>query len=125
MKKIIITIFLSCFMGASFAEYDFSGAIQSSSMPSDDEIMAIVKQFNFTQEQEKAIFKDVKKKLQVMYSGENVQKTNSELNQYFNQVEKGTFDKVMDPSMKKELVRDVSKMPKTNTAPINQTSDNN
>ncbi len=116
MKKILYTILVSFFMVAAFADYDFTSAIQNSSMPTDAEIRQIISQFNFTKEQQEAIFKDTKKKLQVMYSGKNSSQTNAELNQYLNQVESGSFDKVLDPTSKKELLEGVSTLPKLDSS---------
>ena len=118
MKKILYTILISCFMCMAFADYDFSGAIQNTSMPTDDEIRAIISQFNFTKEQQDAIFKDTKKKLQIMYSGKNAAQTNAELNKYVNEVQQGTFDEVIDPSSKKELLEGVSTLPQINSSKV-------
>jgi len=118
MKKILTVLFLSCIMSVSFADVDFTYAIQNSSMPTDEEIRATVQQFNFTKEQEDAIFKDVKKKLNDFYSGKNLEQTNNELNQFYNQVENGSMDKLINPSMKQELIQDVSKMPKANSTSV-------
>ena len=47
MKKIFLILAVICFTGIAFADYDFSKAVQNSSMPTDAEIRAIISKFNF------------------------------------------------------------------------------
>jgi len=115
MKKLLYSIIISCFISTAFADVDFSQAIQNSSMPTDAEIRAVISQFNFNKEQQDALFKETKKKLRAMYTTQNASQTNAELNQYLNQVENGSMDKIIDPSMKRELLQGVSNMPKTSS----------
>ena len=114
MKKILYTLLASLFIGVAFADYDFSQAIQNTTMPTDAEIREVISQFNFTKEQQEVIFKDTKRRLQAMYSSQNTAQTNAQLNQYYKEVKKGTFDEVMDPSAKRELLQGVSTLPELN-----------
>ena len=114
MKKIIYTLFLCLFMGAAIADQDFSSVINSTSMPTDSEIRAIVSQFNFNKEQQEVIFKETKKKLQAMYSGKNISESNGELNKYMKLMENETVGEYFDPSMVMEVKKETSKLPVSN-----------
>ncbi len=108
MKKIIYTIVFCCFMSFAMAEIDFSQAISTTTMPTDAEIRATIAKFNFTPEQQEAIFKDTKKRLQEMYSSKNPSEFNQELNknyEFMNQVP----DELMNSSVKQETKKEVSK----------------
>ena len=111
MKKILYTFFALCFMGISMADIDFTEAIQSTSMPTDAEIRAVLKQFEFNQEQENEVFKDVKRRLREMYSMKDLSKSNMELNQYYNQLDSEAVGVFMDNSTKQQLMRDMHKVP--------------
>ena len=102
MKKIFLILAVICFTGIAFADYDFSKAVQNSSMPTDAEIRAIISKFNFDEDQKEVIFKETKLRLQEMYSGKMPEQYNEELNQNM---------KYMDKSMKEQARRDVSKLP--------------
>ena len=116
MKKILYIFLASLFMGASYAEYDFTQAIEDSSMPTDSEIRAVIGQLNFTKEQEDAIFKETKRKLKIMYSGKNTAQTNKELNLYMNQIDSETLSPYIDNSTKQELKRSFSQLPTTTSS---------
>jgi len=108
MKKVLyVFIFLS--MNLAFADVDFTKAIKSTSMPTDSEIRAVLKQFEFTGEQEDAVFKEVKAKLKNLYS-QDIGKSNLELNQYMNQINNEAVGVFMDNQTKQQLMRDLSKM---------------
>ncbi len=85
MKKRIIYFVLSfvfvfsAFNFANFAEAEevnINQMINSTTMPTDEEIMATIKQFNFDKTQEEYLFKETKKKLTEVY--EAAQKNLSE-----------------------------------------------
>ena len=113
MKKIILMFLALCFMGIALADVDFAAAIKNSSMPTDAEIRRTLAQFNFDAQQQEELFKEIKKKLQQIYSGQNPEQVNAEFNQYYNQVNNEDLNQFMDSSVTQELKRDVSRYPKT------------
>lgn len=115
MKKIVFMFLALCSMGIAFADIDFSEAIQNSSMPTDAEIKNIISQFNFSEEQKEDLFKETKRKLQDIYSGKDMTQTNAELNQYYNIMDNKELDSYMGNSVRQELKRDVSRLPRTNS----------
>lgn len=65
-------IFSFCFINYSCAEEtDLNTMVQQSSMPSDEEIRATIKKFNFNKTQEEYLFKETKRRLEEMYSNQN------------------------------------------------------
>ena len=115
MKKILCALFLSFLISyTAIADTDFSQAIQSSSMPTDEEIMNIISKFNFNEEQKKIIFKDTKKKLQEMYSMENIDQTNAELNQDMKVMNHEGLSEYVSPSVTNEVSKKASGLPTTN-----------
>ena len=76
MKKRIIYFALA--VAFAFSVFNFSSIkaeelninqmINSTTMPTDEEIMATIRQFNFDKSQEEYLFKETKKKLNEMYS---------------------------------------------------------
>ena len=116
MKKIIFTFISLCFMGIVFADIDFTEAIQSTSMPTDAEIRNTISQFNFDEKQKEELFKETKKKLQEIYSGQNMEQTNAELNQYYSIMDSKELDPYINNSTRREIKREVSKLPKTDSS---------
>jgi len=112
MKKLLYTLFVCLFMNFAMADYDFTTAVQSTSMPSDAEIMAIIKEFNFNSEQERDVFKDVKRRLQEMYASKDMTKINKELNQYMGKLDSENVSTFTDEATKRELRRSVSRLQK-------------
>ena len=115
MKKILYMFFVSCFMCCAIAaDKDFSSAINSTSMPTDSEIRAIISQFNFTKEQQEVIFKETKKKLQDMYSGKSTDESNGDLNKYMKLMEHESVNEYFDESITREVKKETSKLPVSN-----------
>ena len=112
MKKIFLTLAIICFTGIAFADYDFSKAVQNSSMPTDAEIRAIISKFNFDEDQKEVIFKETKMRLQEIYSGKMPEQYNEELNQNMKYMD-SIDDSIMSKSLKEQARRDVSKFPST------------
>ncbi len=113
MKKILLTCLALCISGIALADIDFAAAVKNSTMPTDAEIRRTLAQFNFDSEQQEELFKEIKKKLQQIYSGQNPEQTNAEFNQFYGQINNEDLNQFMDGSIKEELKRDVSKYPKT------------
>jgi len=116
MKKIIYVFLAFCFMGIAFADIDFSEAINNSTMPTDAEIRHVISQFDFNQEQQDEVFKYTKKKLREIYSTNNMSQTNAELNRYYNQINDENVSQYMNNSVKNQLKRDISKLPKNSSS---------
>ena len=75
MKKILFLLFSVIFMAnIAFAqgEYtDYSQLLNSTTMPSDSEIMSIIDKFEFTPEQKQQLFKETKKQIQEIFETKN------------------------------------------------------
>lgn len=116
MKKLFCILSLIFFMSCTaMADTDFTKAIESSKMPTDAEIMALLSKFNLNEEQKNVVFKDTKKKLQEMYSSKNnTDSANADLNLYLKVMEHEIFNEFAGPSITGELKKDISKLPTTN-----------
>ncbi|MBQ8476024.1 hypothetical protein IJ531_03080 [bacterium] len=122
MKKLLYILLASCAMGAiNAADVDFTSVVNSTSMPSDAEIRAVVSKFNFDKDQQEILFRETKKKLQAMYASKNTVSTNAQLNQSLNQIKNGSANEYMSGSMKQEVLRDVSKI-QTNSSTSSKTT---
>ena len=108
MKKILF-IYLIFALSPVFADVDFTRAIKSTSMPSDAEIRAVLRQFEFTGEQEDAVFKEVKGKLKELYYSKDTEKSNIELNRYLNQLDNEAVGVFMDNQLKQRFLQDMSR----------------
>ena len=109
MKKMLFAIALLS-INFAFADVDFTNALKSTSMPSDAEIRAALKYFDFSGEQEDAVFKEVKGKLKQMYLSKDYEKANLELNRYYNQINNEAVGVFMDDQTKQQLLRDMSRV---------------
>lgn len=69
MKKILYLIPTLLIMQLTFAqeEINYAEILNSTSMPSDEEISKVINQFNFPQDQKEQLFKETKKQLQELY----------------------------------------------------------
>ena len=70
MKKILFFMACSLFLLApahAQNSTDLAKSMNSSSMPSDEEIMQTIKKFNFDKAQEEYLFKETKRQLEEMY----------------------------------------------------------
>lgn len=81
MKKILYALILCFFVGFAVAQTDISQTLNNSTMPTDDEIRAVISRFDFDKNQKEMLFKETKKKLQELYSSQNSIKTNINLDQ--------------------------------------------
>ena len=109
MKKILFAFFI-LLTSIAMADVDFTNAIRSTSMPTDAEIRAVLKYFEFTGEQEDAVFKEVKGKLKQMYYSNDFEKSNVELNRYLNQIDCEAVGVFMDDATKRQLLQDLSRV---------------
>ena len=71
MKKGIFYLFLSGILFFNYAiaqeNIDYSQIVNSTSMPSDEEIMQVIEKFNFDHDQKQQLFKETKRRLKNMY----------------------------------------------------------
>ena len=71
MKKGIFYLFLSgiLFFNCAIAQenVNYSEIVNSTTMPSDEEIMQVIEKFNFDHDQKQQLFKETKKRLKNMY----------------------------------------------------------
>ena len=112
MKKILYTVCLMLFMGAFASEVDFSQMLNSTTMPTDAEIRAVISQFNFDKDTQEVLFKDTKKKLKQMYSQKDKQSVNQELNSSLDMLKSSEIDEYVSPQLKQEVLKEVDSLPK-------------
>lgn len=75
MKKIFYTILILFFTQISFAQdasINYSEILNTTAMPSDEEIRKVLNQLNYPQEQKEIIFQETKKQLQEIYTIKDV-----------------------------------------------------
>jgi hypothetical protein len=92
-------------MGAVMAEYDFTSAIQSTSMPSDAEIMKMMNKLNIDKKQKQELFEETKKNLAQMYYSQDAATTNEQLNKYYELLNDEQMSKYIDKSTKREVMK--------------------
>ena len=109
MKKILF-VFLFLSFSMAFADVDFTKALKSTSMPTDAEIKNVLKQFDFTDEQADAVFKEVKTKLKQLYLTQDFDNANIELNRYLNQIDNEAVGVFMDETTKRQFLMDMSRV---------------
>jgi len=116
MRKFIFISLAFLMFGCTYAQdVDFTQALNSTSMPTDQEIRAVISQFNFDNSTQEQIFKETKKKLQTMYANKNSAAINSELNSSLKTLENGSVDEYFDESKKTEVMQKINQLPQSSS----------
>jgi len=86
MKRVLNFLFaillISSFACAQNIDAKVNDALNTTSMPTDEEIMQTLEKFNFSQSQKEQLFKETKKQLQEMYSTKDASKLLEAVKQY-------------------------------------------
>lgn len=115
MKKIVYLISFMLLFGAFASEVDFTPALNSTTMPTDEEIRAVISQFNFDKDTQEVLFKDTKKKLKEIYGAKSAKKkqnVNEELNSSLDMLKSNDVDEYINPKLKQEVLKEVGTLPK-------------
>ncbi len=115
MKKIFYLFFIfASLCSISFAqtqETNYKNVLNSSSIPSDEEIRAAIKQFNVDESQEEYIFQETKKQLNQIFlnEGKLPEIENFNLNNFGQELEKQTIEGVGSSNDSKGKTKKYSK----------------
>ena len=84
MKKLLITVSVLFLFSVAFAQGEYSQyseLLNSTTMPTDSEIMMIIDKFDFTPEQKEQLFRETKKQLKEIYETKNAALLEQRINQ--------------------------------------------
>ncbi|MBR1617733.1 hypothetical protein IJ670_06225 [bacterium] len=129
MKKnilaFVLIIFCALFQLKAQAAIDFSSAIGTTSMPSDQQILSVISRFNLDEETKQKVFQETKQRLRQIYSTEDVTKANEDLNSSVQILNTGVADEYMKyPTDKAQILQGVSALGQVRKGSVQEYSDN-